>query len=252
MKNIISLLVLVLISFQLSAFENNLSVVEQANEAYRTGDYTTALQQYKELLSEGYNSTDLHYNLGNTYYRLNQIGRAVLHFEKAALLQPRDKDILHNLEVIRKSLPDQLDDIPDFFVAQWWTEFRKLLSPAGWGIVGLLMLWAGVAGLILWFRGNNRKNRKKGFIVGIILLILSILPFALGFSAAKNQKKSQRAVIMVEQINLKSAPDEVSEDILELHEGTCLLILDEIGDWKKIRLSNGEEGWVETKVLEKI
>jgi uncharacterized protein YgiM (DUF1202 family) len=156
------------------------------------------------------------------------------------------------LKVVQKALPDQFDVIPDFFVTRWWRESQKIASPGGWGILGLLILWSGIAGLILWLRGRNRKIRKQGFIAGVILLLISILPFSLGFSVAKNLKDSKRAVIMVRQINLKSAPDEVSENLLELHEGTSLWILDEIGAWKKIRLSNGEKGWLETKVLAKI
>ena len=252
MKNIYSFLILALISVHMYAFENGSSLIDQANEAYQTGDYNSALQKYEQLLNEGYNSADLYYNLGNTYFRLNQPGSAILYFEKAALLEPGDKDIIHNLEVVKKTLPDQLDVISDFFVLEWWDETRNICSPTQWAVIGLLLLWAGIGGLVLWFRGKNRQARKQGFVAGIVLLLLSILPFALGFSAAQYQKDSQKAVIMVEQVNLKSAPDEVSEDLMELHEGTCLQILDEIGEWKKIRLSNGEEGWLETKVLEKI
>ncbi|MFT5166487.1 MAG: tetratricopeptide (TPR) repeat protein [Saprospiraceae bacterium] len=252
MKHIKFSLFLLFFSGQLFAFENNPSVFQSANEAYQTGDFNTAVKQYEQLLQEDYQCADLHYNLANAYFRLNQVGNAVLHYEKAALLNPGDEDVLYNLKVVQKALPDQFDVIPDFFVTRWWRESQKIASPGGWGILGLLILWSGIAGLILWLRGRNRKIRKQGFIAGVILLLISILPFSLGFSVAKNLKDSKRAVIMVRQINLKSAPDEVSENLLELHEGTSLWILDEIGAWKKIRLSNGEKGWLETKVLAKI
>jgi tetratricopeptide (TPR) repeat protein len=243
---------LFLCSTQLFGFENNSTSFQLGNEAYQAGNFQSAAKYYEQLLQEGYESADLHYNLGNSYYRLNQIGNAVLHYEKAALLNPRDEDILYNLEVVKKMLPDQLDVIPDFFISRWWNEFQNLISEKGWGIVGLLFLWAGIIGLILWLKGGNRKIRKQGFIAGIILIILSLLPIFLGFSSAKKMKNSERAVIMAREVNLKSAPDEVSKNLLKLHEGTSILILDEIGDWKKIRLSNGEEGWLETKILSKI
>ncbi len=249
MKSIKLFLALIFISFQLIASENASSDLDLANEAYKSGDYTTAVKLYKQLHDDGYKTADLHYNLANTYYRLNEIGAAVLHFEKAALLNPRDQDIAYNLKVVKKTLPDQFEVISFFFVSRWWNNAQKIMSPAAWGILGLLVLWTGIAGIILWIKGENRKLRKQGFIVGISLIVLSTFPLALGFGAAKKQKNSKRAVIMVEQTKLKSAPDEVSEDIIKLHEGTTISILDEIGEWKKIRLSNGEEGWLETKIL---
>lgn len=249
MKYLILVLGFVLISVQLFGFENNQDLVQSANEAYQAGDFKTAINQYEKLLSDGYQSADLHYNLANAHYRLNQVGKAVLHYEKAALLDPRDEDIQHNLEFVKKSLPDQLDVIPVFFVTRWWNELQKLSSPGGWAVIALLIFWGGIAGWILWLSSKHRKIRKRGFIAGVVLVLLSILPFTIAFNANKKQNNSQRAVVMVNQINLKSAPDEVSENLLELHEGTSLRILDEIGEWKKIRLSNGEEGWLEAKVL---
>lgn len=249
MKKVVLFLWLTLQYLGLAA---NPASFEAANQSYQNGDYTEAIQQYEALLGEDYLSADLHYNLGSAYFRKNELAKAVLHFEKAALLAPRDQSIQHNLDVIRKKLPDQLDVIPDFFVSKWWTSTQQLAGPCIWAGICLLIVWAGGAGFILWVRGKNRKLRKQGFILGLVLSILSFLPMALGFSAAKAQKHSGRAVLMAAETSLKSAPDEMSEDILTLHAGTSLILLDEIGEWKKIRLCNGEEGWLEVKSLEEI
>lgn len=223
--------------------------LQNAEEAYRKGDYETAINTYEQLLAKGSQSADLHYNLGNAYYRSKDLGKAILHLEKAVLLNPRDKDFQHNLRVVKQNLPDQFETIPPFFIQRWWDQLQAFLSPTGWGIVGLLLLWGGIAGLILWLRAESRSRRKQGFMAGIAALILCILPFAIGFSTIKEINNTQRAVILVAETNLKSAPDEISEAILQLHAGVSLTILDEIGDWKKIRLSNGEEGWVKTNTL---
>ncbi len=252
MKKVKFFLFILFISTQLLAANAEQDLFSSANENYEAGDFKSAIEQYEELLEEGFQSAELHYNLGNSYFRLNDLGYAVLHLEKAALLAPRNKDIEYNLQVVRSNLPDQIEVISEFFVTRWWKNLQTMFGPRGWGIIGLIFLWAGIAGLVIWFRGSNRQLRKRGFVIGLSLLILSIFPFALGFSASKNIKNSKRAVITIAQIDLKSAPDEDSENILELHAGTSLSILDEIGDWKKIRLSNGEEGWLETAVLEKI
>jgi len=236
----------------LFASEDHTSLLKSAGDAYQTGDYAAAINSYEQLLKNEYSSAALHYNLGNAYFRKNKMGKAVLHMERAALINPRDKDIQHNLRIIKNKTEDQFETIPDFFVSRWWSTIQKTLSPTGWGIVTLLILWAGIGGLILWFRGKNRKLRKRGFLFGLILLLLSLLPLFLGLNAAKKLKNTQRAVVMVAQVNLKNAADIISENVLELHEGTSLKIIDEIGEWKKVKLSNGEEGWLEKKALEMI
>ena len=223
-----------------------------ANEQYEAGKYEEAITQYKTLIEEGYDSADLYYNLGNAYFRKNKLPEAVLYFEKAALRSPRDQDIQHNLSIAKDKLPDQFEVIPGFFIGRWWNSLRSIMGPTGWGIMGLLFLWTGIGGLALWLRGGNRKIRKQGFTVGVMLTLLSIIPFSLGFDAAKTIKHSTQGVIMTAEVELKSAPDEVSKAILTLHGGTTISILDEIGSWKKVRLSNGEEGWLENDTFEMI
>ncbi len=232
-----------------SAFAEDSSALKAAEEAYQNGNFAKAIKEYEQLLADGYKSSDLHYNLGNAYYRARDLGRAVLHLEKAALLNPRDKDIRHNLKVVKKNIPDQIETIPPFFIQRWWDTLQALFNPALWGIIGLLILWAGIGGLIVWLRADSRQKRKQGFTLGVAALLLCILPVSIAFSTIKEMQNSQRAVILVSETSLKSAPDEVSEEILRLHAGISLRVLDEIGEWKKIRLSNGEEGWLETKVL---
>lgn len=248
MKKLVLLLFLSLIQFTISAND----IFEAANEKYQAGDFDAAIQQYEQLIAEGYLVAELHYNLGSAYFRKNDLTNAVLHFEKAAVLNPGDSNTEYNLELVKSKLPDQFEVIPDFFMSRWRNSLQDLFRPNTWGILGLLLLWTGIAGLIVWFKGNSRELRKQGFTAGILLLIVSLLPFFLGFGAAKKRANSQRAVVMVSETPLKSAPDELSEEVLLLHGGTTLSILDQIGDWKKIRLSNGEEGWLETTSLEVI
>lgn len=250
MKSLRPFLLFTFLFFQSLTFGNE-SILQAANDAYQAGQFKEAIEQYERLLPTEEQSADVHYNLGNSYFRMNQLGPAVLHFEKAALLKPRDKDILHNLRVAQTKVKTELEEIPEFFVTRWWSNTQKVMSPLGWGVFGLLLLWIGLAGLILWFRGGNRKQRKQGFVLGIILIILSILPFSLGFSLCKKMNDSGRSVVMT-TVDLKSAPDEVSESIIKLYEGTTIRLLDQIGGWQKIRLIDGEEGWLEEKVMEKI
>ena len=245
------LFLILLYAFSGRAAEDS-KILEQANEAYAAKDYDKAIQRYQQLLEQSGPSEVVFYNLGNSYYRRGELGEAVLFYEKALLLAPGDEDILHNLNVAKARSKDDLEELPEFFLSRWWNNLRLFLSTTAWSILGLLLLWLGIGGLILWLIGNSRQRKKQGFILGLSLLILSILPFSLAFSSASLEKDSGYAVIMATEIELRSAPDIDSKEILRLHEGTKVAVLDQIGDWHKVKLSNGEQGWLPNTSIEKI
>jgi len=227
-------------------------LLEAANEAYRQRQYADAIEDYEALLREGYRSEALHYNLGNSYYRDGQRGKAILHYERARMLDPSDADIRHNLTVARVDLVDDLEPLPAFFLYRWWDGLRQFLSPTGWSIIGILFLWAGAAGLGFWRMAPQRRHRKWGFVAGLSLLLLSILPFALAASRQSQLLDSGLAVILSEKTTLRSAPDALSQEVLPLHEGLTVELLDRIGDWYKVRLPDGEQGWLPMDDLEKV
>lgn len=218
-----------------------------ANVAYQEKDYTTAITQYQSILQQGYQSAELHYNLGNAYYRTQQLGKAVLHYERAARLAPNDKDIKHNLSIVNAQIKDKLETLPNFFLIDWWNGLRQQLSSNTWAAIGIALFWLAMATLIVWQIGKTRTQRKWGFFIGITLLFISILPISL---AAANTKDSEQAIVIVEEIALKSSPDELSASILLLHEGLKVNLLDKIGDWYKVRLPNGDEGWLSNEIIE--
>lgn len=245
------LFLVLLCSFSSRAAEER-KIVEQANEAYAAKKYDKAIQRYQQLLEQSGPSEVVFYNLGNSYYRKGELGKAVLFYEKALLLDPDDEDILHNLKVAKASSKDELEELPEFFLSRWWNNLRLLMSTTAWSILGLILLWLGIGGIILWLMGNSRQQKKQGFIAGISFLVLSVLPFSLVLSGANLERDSGYAVIMSVEIKLRSAPDSESKEILRLHEGTKVAVLDQIGDWHKVKLSNGEQGWLPNTSIEKI
>ena len=118
--------------------------------------------------------------------------------------------------------------------------------------MALLFFWLGVGGLLVWLSGKSRFQKKIGFVAGLVLIMFSILPFYIAMDSSKIEKSSGLAVIMTDEVNLRSAPDEVSSSIFLLHEGTSVELLDQIGEWYKVKLLNGEQGWLPMNVLEKV
>ncbi len=225
---------------------------ELANQAYSSKDYDIAIKGYESILAQAYQSAELYYNLANAYYRTNATGRAILNYERAARLAPRDKDIQHNLEFVNTQLQDEIEVLPAFFLRQWWNNMQQLLSSNSWAVLSLLLFWLGILGLVVWQLGKERRQRRQGFFAGFALVLLSLLPTLWAWSSAKSEQHSKQAILLVKETTLQSAPDAQSATIMELHEGIKLQLLDQINTWYKVRLPNGAKGWLPFKVLEEI
>ncbi|NET31908.1 MAG: tetratricopeptide repeat protein [Cyanothece sp. SIO1E1] len=222
---------------------------EQAGEAYKNKQYTVAFDLYQGLIDEGHVSPALYYNMGNVCYRQSKLGLAILYYEKALKLAPRDQEIKGNLELAKSQQADQIDPLPPFFLDRWRHGLQSLFSANTWSMLGVLCLWIGVGGLILWILGKERKQRKWGFIAGISLLLLSLLPFYLSSSRAQFEQNPGTAILLEMEYGLRSAPEEGSKILVPLHEGVKLVIIDRIGDWLKVKLEDGEQGWLPEKSL---
>lgn len=223
-----------------------------ANDAFQSKQYQAAADEYETLRQEGFTSAVLHYNLGNSYYRLGELAPAILNYERALLLRPHDRDTRHNLEVVRAQLQDKLEVLPAFFLLRWWRGLAFTFSATAWSIIGLFFLWLGIGGLVMWLFAGERRQKVRGFVAGLIFLTLCLAPFALALSRINMQEHSQTAILMAPEMVLRSAPDPESAEVLIIHEGLKVELLDQIADWYKVRLQNGEEGWLPQAVVEEI
>ena len=236
----------------LIAQNDPMEMFQAGNEAYKAKKFSEAIQQYENIYEGGLRSGELHYNLGNSYYRNGQIGAAILNYERALVLDPGNKDVRFNLGITRDKQLDDISEIPKFFGTRWWNGLMNIASSSTWSSFGLLLLWLGIGGMILWLLAKERALKKKSFLVGISLLLICILPFLLSWSKKKVEQDSGIAILLEKEIPFRTAPDEESVEILLLHEGAKLDVVDQIGEWYKVRLMNGEEGWLPLTALEKI
>ncbi len=227
----------------------NDQLFKEANDAFMGKDYDGAIAKYEALLTDGLSSVELHFNLATSYYKINELGKSVLNYEKALKLKPGHKDSQFNLAIVEDNLVDDMEALPPFFLTKWWNTLRDLLSSTIWSIIALIMLWISVFGWVKWFTGEDRVVKKKGFLIGVSCLLLCLIPFFLARSSAQFESEYQAAVILEKVLELRTAPDEASAPVVELHEGTKVNLLDKIEDWYKVRLKNGEVGWLNEKQL---
>ncbi|MDX1940653.1 MAG: tetratricopeptide repeat protein [Saprospiraceae bacterium] len=226
--------------------------LQDANAAYRAGDFAKACAQYDSLIKQGYHSEALYYNLGNSYYRTGKLGKAILFYQRALLLDPNDADTQHNLQVVQSHLQNDIEALSPFFLTKWFNNLSLELSTNTWSILALMSLWLGIVGLAFWLLGKVRRIKKNGFIAGVLLILLSFIAFAIAGHRARLENDSQRAVVLQPKASLHSSPDAQSAVIIEIYEGITLDLLDKIGDWYKVSLPNGEEGWLLKGSFERI
>ena len=227
-------------------------LLAEANKAYQAEKYQEAINLYENILVKGKHSASLYYNLGNSFYRNNQLGKAILYYEKAKLYAPLNKDIEHNLLIAKNRTFDNIVPVQPFFLSAWWKNIYQLLSPMFWAILGILALFGTVAGIALWLLFTDRKRKQQGFYGAIGAIILAILFLSLGNSYHSARINSNKAVITIKQTDFKNGADELSNTISTLHEGVIIQLIENINNWQKVRLENGEVGWLQMDTFEKI
>lgn len=250
-KILITLLFLESLTFNLQAADAQ-QVFEEANSAYTAGNYAIAIEKYEAILNQKVFSKELYYNLGNSYYKLNKIGKAVLYYEKALRIAPSDSDIKHNLYLTKSRIVEDIEPVSSIFLVRWWRSLRGSLSPDTWSSIALLFLWIGISGIGFWLLGQERLIKKRGFIVGATLIPLSIFPFLLANDAQSIANIDYMGVITVQESPYRTSPDANTPPVSVLHEGIKVQILDKIGQLIKVRLPNGEEGWLAENTVERI
>lgn len=227
-------------------------VFKEAAQAYQEGNYSGAIEKYESVLKASVFSKELYYNLGNSYYRTNQTGRAILNFERALRLDPSDKETQHNLRLSESRIVENIEPLSDIFIFRWLKMGRRGLAANSWAVLTLLSLWLGIAGFIVWLIGKERLLKKRGFIGGLIFTPLSILLFFMAQKAASDLAANRFGIITVKEVAFKAGADANTTTSFTLHEGMKVEILDTVSNFTKVQLPNSEEGWIESNAIEKI
>lgn len=244
------LLALIVLMMSVLPCSSSAITKENADSAYARQQYQQAIKDYEELLHKGV-SADLYYNLGNAYYRTDNITRAVLNYERALLLSPGDKDIRFNLQMARSKTIDKITPESDMFFVTWYHSLVNIMSVDGWARTALVSLALVIVLLLVYLFSERILLRKIGFFGGLFLILLFI--FSNVFAYQQKQKLIDRtgAIIISTAVSIKSTPAKSGTDLFILHEGTKVEIIDgSLHDWKEVRVADGKEGWIEASQME--
>ena len=246
-----TLLVLLLsLALPAAAQEDVSSLWEKAGEAFAAGQWQNALNCYQMIEGEGLVSDDLYYNIGNTFLKLQDNAHAILYYERALKLNPSHADAAHNLEIVRQMTLDKIDEVPDFILVSWFHNLRQGLSANAWAWITLaLLLLAGI--LLTVFRsGAPRSLRKVSFILSCIVLVLAIFTFIFSLQQKRAVTRQDSAIVTAPVCSVKSSPAEGGKTVFVLHEGTKVRLLDDVGDWARIEIADGRQGWAQGSTFE--
>lgn len=241
MKNIITLFAFFTCLFAKGQAEDNFT---RATEAYNEGEFKKAIELYETILEDGQHSAALYYNLGNSYYKLNEIASSIYYYEKALLLNPNDPEILNNLGYAQKMTLDAIDTMPETGLSRIYKTATNRLSFDQWAYVGVFFMFLFVILYILFYYSRYSSRKRWAFIGSLIALFIAIIAVVFAYIQYDDFNKNQPAIVFADEVGINAEPNNKSDEVFVLHAGTKVNVLDELNDWKKIRIADGKTGWI--------
>ena len=250
MKRLVFTIVLC-ISFAASSQEV-VKLFAEANTFYKEGDYNRAIGLYLGIEEQGYQSDDLFFNLGNSYYKLNKVAPSIYYYEKALKINPRHEDALFNLSFAKRMTIDVIEELPKSFLQRFSENIIQKLPFDTWAIIAVMASF--LASLLFLLYHFSASSKKKLFFFNTTILAVFILGVSVffAFSNFDSVQKNRIAIIFAPKTEIMNAPTDSSDEVFELHEGTKVLILDELDNWKKIKLADGKIGWIKDDDLKEV
>ena len=225
-------------------------IFEQGNQFYQAEDYAAAVEAYEAVRAGGFESPDLHYNLGNAHFKTGQLGRSILSWERTLRLDSGHEDAAANLELAVRLSADDIEPLPRFWLLSaisWWVTLVPRSALLVVVALGWLAFTCGAFARILLRAERSRRLGGWGMTAGAVTLVL------LGSTLALREfevGQAERGVILVEAVLVRSAPaDDDGLTVFEVHEGTRVRIDQRTEQWAEIVLDDGKVGWVPVGVM---
>ena len=224
-----------------------------ADSAYADADYATAVYIYERLIDEQGESAAVYYNLGGAYYKIGEIARSILNYERALLLSPSDEDTKFNLELARAKAIDKNVLVPELFFVRWYRNFASIMSADAWAKTSILCFIICISCFALFIFNKKSKTKKIIFIFALLSLLGSVVAGVTASNQAAKLKHRESAIVMEPSVTVRSTPSVNGTELFVLHEGKKVKIKDDsMSAWKEIELEDGNIGWLPAEAIERI
>jgi tetratricopeptide (TPR) repeat protein len=235
-----------------SAADVATGLYNRGNDRYAAGEYEEAIEEYLGAVACGVESGVLYYNLGNAYFKEGDLGRAILWYERARRLLPRDEDVRANLDYALAFLADDLPTPSPGIVLGWlfatstFFNLRELVLLVS-GMYAALVL---ALILLVLYRGLRfrRARLTAAVVLGCCLLFFGSI-FAYRVYARSH---SVHAIILAHETDARSGPGDDYQKLFTLHRGTSVEVREQRQGWILVKLPTGAGGWIAGDALEPI
>ena len=249
MKRFLLYSLLLLVSLSASA---SVDRWEAGNKAYIEGNYDKAIEEYSAILEGGEYSMKLYYNLANAYFKLGNIGKSILYYNKALRIAPSQEDVRHNLAIAEAQTKDRIAVVPEFFLNRWLRTVRNSMSCTAWSALSLVVLGVLLLFALLFLLASRIRWRKLGFYGALCCVIIFVALTSFAVSSRNDMLQRDEAIVMGTAISVKSSPDSSATDLFVLHEGTKVKVLSEVDEWCEVVIADGKKGWTLKNNIEEI
>jgi tetratricopeptide (TPR) repeat protein len=215
----------------------------QGNEAYKKGDYQTAISLYEKVLQSGKQSEELFFNLANAYYKLNQIAPSIYYYEKALQLNPGDDDALYNLSLANQMKLDKINQVPENVLLRFKKTINRIFSFDTWAWLAVVSAFAGLI-IFLIFLFTTNANTKRWAFSGMFISLFLVLFTWYNAHYGKQLSTQKYGIVFANQVDILTEPNLTADKVTTLHEGTKVQLLRTDGDWQLIKLPDGKKAWI--------
>jgi len=245
---------LVMIGLPVLSFgeDGSQALFEKANTYYSKNKYKEAIGAYNQLLKSDEVSANVYFNLGNAYYKDGDIASALLYFEKAHKLSPGDDDINFNIRFANARTTDKIDEAPEFFLSKWWRGVVLAIAADTLGVIAVIFFLIGSGLLILYFFSISGSVKKASFFSALISFFLGIVAIFIGGSQVSYFNGNKQGIVFTSSVNVKGSPADQATTVFVLHDGTKVNVLGNANGWLRIKLANGNEGWLKPSDIKEI
>lgn len=246
MKNIFYIL---LLTTQVFFAQNGF---EAANELYQKAKYNEAVAAYENVERDNKQSAELYFNLGNSYYKLNKVAPAIYNYEKALLLSPKDSEVLANLRFAQKRTIDEVKVIPKVGFAKLLRDFTAIYDYNTWAWISVSFSVLFLLSFIGYYFSQLTLSKRIFFLGMFMMFVLLLISVAAAIFEKSHYKNEIPAIVFAEMVEVKAEPQKLAANVVTLHEGAKVFVKETLENWKKIQLTDGTEGWIQTSAIKEL
>jgi len=224
-------------------------LLKSGNQFYSQGNFKAAIERYQRIVQLPFSHETVYYNLGNAYFKDNQLGNAILNFEKAFRLAPRDRDVFANLELAKSRIADKLEGRQESFLLKQLKKITTLIPLDVETLLVLLLFVSANLGFILFLVSRSAGLSRLAIICAGVLLSLAFVLGVSNLTRIYQRETLREGVVLVDKVDVVSGPAADNPVLFSIHEGLKIRIENELEGWLQISLDNGWNGWVKKEAV---